>query len=80
MSGFRDMKSELPPMTIPEIKWEIMCMNCTRLRKLAQKVQFHRYSMMKSDELRSALKDAVSPDKSQVFDLELLNRVHEELR
>ena len=67
-------------MTIPEIKWELSGMNCTRLKKTAKAVKFPRYSQMSSFELRNAMINTVDPEKKQTFNIDMLNKIHEELR
>ena len=70
---------ELAPMSLSAIQWEITALPVTKLKKLAQKVGFPRYSRMGTDELRKAIKKRVDPD-SDCFDINMLNKVHEELR
>ena len=70
----------LPPMTIPEIIWELQAMNYARLKRVARAVKFPRYSRMNGAELRRAMNGAVDPDKSETFDIDMLNKIHEELK
>lgn len=71
---------ELPPMTIPEILWELQAMNDARLKRVAKAVKFPRYSRMHPVELRAVMIATVNPERKETFDIDMLNKVHEELR
>ncbi len=72
--------NQLPPMTIPEILWELSAIPNTKLRKVAKMAKFPKYTTMKTMKLRNAMVDACDVDKPKTFNVQVLNRIHEVLR
>jgi len=68
-----------PPMSLPEIQWELLAMNISQLRKLAESVKFPRHTRLKGDALRREVINTVTTGHEK-FNDKILNLIHEELR